>query len=168
MIIPGNVYKRYACGCYLDYHAMPYELRIEERTKSGQKRRIRVCPFCRTPEARFVESFKVCPECGELATTKIGSLSPGNCRACGYEQYKESRRGIQKATLERQYRLERQKAQAARDRYDCKHRDRCLVRHIDEPYLPCLDCVKYVRQEVKLTRLTCNHDPCQWAYGEAI
>lgn len=166
---PGKVYKRYACGCVFHYNANGYRIRLNELTATGNPRRIKVCPTCKTNEARFVEAFKVCPECGKTITRKTGSLNPGRCQACGYERYKELRRGVKKADKERRWQHERRMAAASRDRYDCENRDRCLdMADKDDKYLPCFGCAEYRREVIVPMVQFGRFDPYEWAYGEAI
>lgn len=165
---PGKVFRQYECGCVFDYGAKPYRLRLDEKTKSNQWKRIKVCPDCRTQDARFKFFFKFCPECGKTITTVAGSLPKGRCKECGKKAFIRQRK--KRVSLKERVEIfvaDKQRRQAAMDCYDCINRDYCLDQADDkDEYLPCYQCAGYWPEKIEaIVYDRRDHDPFEWAYG---
>lgn len=58
-------------------------------------------------------------------------------------------------------------AAASISRYDCAYRSECLCQHMDDDFLPCAECKKYVPETVTPVQIS-KYDPGVWALGEAV
>jgi hypothetical protein len=166
----GTVYKKYRCG-----HVVPKSVPIVRayhataKTESGNRVTVTCCPICKTIEAGYDYTFKICPECLEIRWAKRGRLREGRCKVCSREAYvksyvkrttpkKKPRRAIYFQDGERI-----EKPRRVISKLDCTHRTQCL------PFQPggvlhCGGCKRYERIERDWTGCT-RHDDTIWALG---
>jgi hypothetical protein len=177
-LIPGQVYKVFECGCTFPSWIKTPRVDMPGRTKTGQRKRHVACPEHRQILSYF---FKICPQCGQERRAKgggRGSPRSGICPDCHYQnklaKARSNPKGETKKEKEARYKAEAERAikmqQASADCYDCANRDACLIEHwLDDDVLPCLGCERYESETIR-TELTSMlaHDPCEWAYGEAV
>lgn len=162
---PGTVYRQFKCGCIYDIAEEIPRTRIDERTESGQKRQVLLCPV---HKERLLRLFKTCPVCKEKFTAEVdpetgylkNGVKPGHCHACGREKAAKKKEAKPLVTTK--------DIAVSRERFDCVHRNDCLTSAAmrSDDVLPCIVCCAYTPEPIR-PDLISTYDPYQWAYGDA-
>ena len=137
-IIPGFPYNLYECGCVIRNDEDPQIYFHLEST------RLRGCPH---HKKRLLNKYKKCP-CGREYLGKRLQLSQG-CRECHnsyeYQKYYNENGPIFKEM--------RNSGKSDPSRWNCAHRDKCIVEFMKYDAIPCKGCEKY-------NPVSLDIDPC--------
>jgi hypothetical protein len=165
-MIPGITYKQFACGHRLEENS--FKMRYKQ---DGKWTHLSVCPICKTPEALFQHMTKICLECGQVVESKRGRRLSPYCPKCYIRHYNHHRRPVPKRKTPELYYQAGQRIKKPKrlvTKVWCKHRCDCLPMGHNS-HLHCGGCRKYEREDIPtMVYDRRDHDPFEWAHGEAI
>lgn len=124
------------------------------RYRSNQFKGPRICPKHNTHVSYRVST---CVQCGiEFRVKNLAGKAQLLCQGC-----------IDKPIAANTPVKMKTDVSASIMRYDCAHRSDCLSQHMEDDFLPCAGCKKYVPETVSPVQVS-RFDPEAWALGEAV
>jgi hypothetical protein len=160
---PGTVYREFACGCLTTENPRIVFIKVNDKGK-----KLTICPHCQTQTATYVQHIRTCADCGHVDTSHR-MLAGKYCRECSIHHRAEKRARKEEPNQPVYYQAGKRikKPEKLVTEYWCRHRIACLPDN-DRAFLHCGDCPKYEREDWEMVHDRRDHDPYEWAFGEAV
>jgi hypothetical protein len=159
---PGIVYRKFKCGCMTPEPSVIIYAKVDRK-----KKKLTVCPICRTETATYLETIRACVDCGKMDTSHRG-LSGERCRECSriYRGEKRAKKAVPDKNRYYQAGQRIAKPEKLASQPMCRHRVTCLPMGCND-HLHCGDCPMFEREDLTLIYDRRDYDPYELAECEA-